>query len=195
MLTLLLDSANSHLSVGFVKDQQLVFQFHELAWQKQSELMVAVINQAMQNHGWSRHDITSIMVGIGPGSYTGVRIALTVAKVMAIALEIPLVPVSSLQILADKNRPSICLINARSQRSYFAVYEGEKAVISDTIITNDEVLNYIRMYPNYELCGQLDYLGLEGKDNNPLFKMASLIGQLSSSVNPLKVNPIYLKDL
>ena len=195
MVTLLLDSANSHLSIGFLENNHLVYQFHELAWQKQSEMMVDVINKAMENHGWSRDTINSIIVGIGPGSYTGIRIALTVAKVMAVALKIPLIPVSSLQILAHENRPSICLINARSQRSYFAVYEGEKPLVSDTILTNLEALAYIKSHPDYELCGQLEYLGIKGNNFNPLKKMATLREHLSISENPLKVNPIYLKDL
>lgn len=195
MLTLLLDSANEYLSVGFVKDGELVFSFHEKAWQKQSELMVDVIDKAMKQNGWTRKHLDQVMVGIGPGSYTGVRIALTVAKVMAIALTIPMIPVSSLHILSDAKLPSIVLINARSGRSYFGVFHGDKVLVEDSIMTNEEVIAYLKKHSDYVLCGDLEYLQLEGEMNNPLLRMKEMLPLLPASKDPLQVNPVYLKKL
>ncbi|MGI6713699.1 MAG: tRNA (adenosine(37)-N6)-threonylcarbamoyltransferase complex dimerization subunit type 1 TsaB [Bacilli bacterium] len=195
MLTLLLDSANEHLSIGFVQDDELVFAYHEKAWQKQSELMVAIIDKALKEKGWTRANIDQVMVGIGPGSYTGVRIALTVAKVIAIAINIPLIPVSSLQILSHPVHPSIVLINARSNRSYFGVYHGEKTLVEDRILTNEEAIAYCEKNSDYILCGDLQYLELKGVVLNPLSRMKELLPLLKASTDPLQVNPIYLKKL
>lgn len=194
MYSLLLDSSNTSLSVGFEKkDQLLCFTSYE-AWQEQSEHMIPEIDKLMKEHSISREEISKVVVAIGPGSYTGVRIALTIAKVLALALNIPLYPVSSLRILKDDDKPSICLINARSGRSYFGVYEGSKILVEDTIKTNDEVLEYIKSHPTYSICGNAQYLGFENKDTNCCLQMVSLISDLSPIGNNLSAKPVYLKD-
>ena len=130
---------------------------------------------------------------MGPGSYTGVRIAITIAKTIAVALNAKLYPVSSLRVLKDGNVPSICLINARSGRSYFGVFEGTKILVDDRIMKNDEVLAYINEHPTYSVCGDAKYLGLEGKQSNNIQEMLNLKEALSD-VNPLSLKPVYMKD-
>ena len=194
MATLLLDSSNTSLSVGFEKEGQLIGYSSFEAWQVQSEYMVPEIDKLMKKLGLSRRDISGIVVSIGPGSYTGVRIALTIAKITALACSCPIFPVSSLRVLKSGSTPSICLINARSNRSYFGVYEGEKIIVEDTIKTNDEVLKYINEHPDYKVCGDAQYLGFENVDNNICLQMISLLNVLKPAENDLAVKPVYLKD-
>ena len=194
MLSLLLDSSNTSLSVGFAKDDQLICYTSYESWQSQSENMIPEIDKLMKEHQIDRKDISSIIVAIGPGSYTGVRIALTIAKVAALALEIPVYPVSSLRVLKDGENPSICVINARSNRSYFGVYKGKEIIISDCIKTNDEVLQYIDAHPEYVLCGDARYLGKEKYDTNVCLQMTSLSKVLDKANDNLAIKPIYMKD-
>lgn len=194
MATLLLDSSNTSLSVGFEKDNQLIGYTSFEAWQVQSEYMVPEIDKLMKKLSLTRRDISGIVVAIGPGSYTGVRIALTIAKVTALACDCPIYPVSSLRVLKHASAPSICLINARSNRSYFGVYEGEKVIVEDTIKTNNEVLKYIEEHPSYKVCGNVKYLGLENLDNNICEQMISLLNALKPVENNLALKPVYLKD-
>lgn len=194
MATLLLDSSNTSLSVGFESEGKLIGYSSFEAWQVQSEYMVPEIDKLMDKLGLTRRDISGVVTAIGPGSYTGVRISLTIAKIVALACECPIYPVSSLRVLKNGNLPSICLINARSGRSYFGVYEGEKVIISDTIKTNDEVLEYIKDNPEYKVCGNAQYLGYENADNNICLQMISLLNVLEPAENNLAVKPVYLKD-
>ena len=120
------------------------------SWQSQSEHMIPEIDKLLKEFNLTRKDISGIVTSIGPGSYTGVRISLTIAKVIALCLNAPVYPVSSLRVLKDGEKPSICLINARSNRSYFGVYEGHKVIINDCIKTNDDVLAYIKEHPEFE---------------------------------------------
>ena len=194
MVTLLLDSSNTSLSVGIEKDGVLLGYTSYEAWQVQSEHMVPEIDTLLKKFNISRSDLTGVVTSIGPGSYTGVRISLTIAKIIALACDIPLYPVSSLRVLKDNDRPSICLINARSGRSYFGVYEGSKVVISDTIKTNEEVLSYIKEHPDYSICGNASYLGYENNDTNICLQMVSLLKDLCPIENHLAAKPVYLKD-
>ena len=194
MATLLLDSSNTSLAVGFENKGLLIgFTAYE-AWQVQSEHMVPEIDKLMKELGLTRDDIKKIVVSIGPGSYTGVRIALTIAKVVSLACSAPIYPVSSLRVLKDNDKPSICLINARSNRSYFAVYQGNDTIVSDTIKTNDEVKNYILEHPDYSICGDARYLGYENNDTNICLQMISLLDVLEKAENDLSVKPVYMKD-
>ena len=194
MYTLLLDSSNTSLSVGFEKEGKLVCYTSYEAWQEQSEHMIPEIDKLMKKYGITRKDISKIVTSVGPGSYTGVRISLTIAKVMALTLNIPLYPVSSLRVLKDDDKPSICLINARSGRSYFGVYQGQKTIVEDTIKTNEEVLDYIKEHPDYSVCGNVKYLGYLDTSTNICQQMISLLPVLRPFDNNLSAKPVYLKD-
>ena len=194
MATLLLDSSNTSLSVGIeFKGELLGFISYE-AWQAQSEHMIPEIDNLLKKYSLTRKDITGVVTSIGPGSYTGVRISLTIAKVIALCLDVPIYPVSSLRVLKDNDKPSICLINARSGRSYFGVYEQDKIIVPDTIKTNEEVLSYIKEHPSYSICGSVSYLGYENLDTNICLQMVTLLKSLSKCDNALALKPVYLKD-
>lgn len=194
MFTILLDSSASNLSVGFSKGNELVCSTSYEAWQCQSEHMIPEIDKLMKKFNINRTDIESIIVGIGPGSYTGVRIALTIAKTMSYALNIPVFPVSSLRVLKDNDKPSICLINARSGRSYFSVYCGNEIIENDSIKTNEEVNKYICEHKDYSICGDARYLGYEINDTNVCLQMASLTNSLEKVDDALGLKPVYMKD-
>lgn len=194
MATLLLDSSNTSLSVGIESKGELLGFISYEAWQAQSEHMIPEIDNLLKKYSLTRKDISGVVTSIGPGSYTGVRISLTIAKVIALCLDVPVYPVSSLRVLKDNDKPSICLINARSGRSYFGVYEKDKVIVSDTIKTNEEVLAYIKEHPSYSICGNVSYLGYENLDTNICLQMVSLLKSLSPFENSLALKPVYLKD-
>ena len=191
---LLLDSSNTSLTVGLAKIDELIDSISYEAWQSQSEHMIPEINTILEKHSVTKDDIAGVVVAIGPGSYTGVRISLTIAKVIGVALGVDVYPVSSLQILKNGKKPSICLENARSNRSYIGVYENEKCLLNDQIMTNEEVKQYITEHPDYCVCGQTNYLGIEGYQSDLSIEMLSLLKHLQPSVDSRALKPVYLKD-
>lgn len=193
MITILLDSSNTNLSVGIARDNLLLESISYEAWQQQSEYMIPELNKLLEKYGVKMDEIKEVIVAKGPGSYTGVRIAITIAKTIATALDAKLYAVSSLRVQKDRKSPSICLINARSGRSYIGVYEGEKTLLADQIMKNDDVMKYIVDHPNYSVCGNAKYLGLEGVETNTIAEMLDLKDVLES-INPLSLKPVYMKD-
>ena len=193
MITVLLDSSNTNLSVGIARDNLLLEAISYEAWQRQSEYMIPELDKLLKKYHVSRDEISEVMVAMGPGSYTGVRIAITIAKTMAVSLNAKLYAVSSLRVQKDGTLPSVCLINARSGRSYFGVYKGSETIVADKIMKNDEVLAYIAEHPSYSVCGDTKYLGLEGKQTNNILEMLNLKDSLEP-INPLSLKPVYMKD-
>ena len=194
MLSLILDSANKELGVALAQDGTLLDEIRYEAWQRQSELMIPEIENIFKKNNVNPKEISEILVTKGPGSYTGVRIALTIAKVYGYALNIPVYAFSSLEVLADLEKPSICLINARSNRSYFAVYEKGNALVNDQVLTNDEVIKYVNEHKDYVICGETSYLDLVSENSDVLKNMFALKNDSYKVENILKLKAVYLKD-
>lgn len=194
MYSLVLDSGNVNLVVGLAKDSKVIAKTVYGAWQKQSELMIPEIDKILKENSVDPKDIGEILVTKGPGSYTGVRIALTIAKVYSLALKIKCYAFSSLKVLQKEDVPSICLINARSGRSYFGVYKNNEEIIGDTIYTNEEVKNYINEHSDYALCGSLSYLNLDGGEDKTVENMVRLKNEKDLVENVLTLKAVYMKD-
>ncbi len=194
MITLLLDSSGANLSVGLAKNNVLIGSIEQEAFQMQSELMVDAINKLCTDKNINPRDINEVIVGIGPGSYTGVRIAVTIAKVIGLALMVPIYEASSLQIIAGEGSPSVCVMNARRKRSYVGVYFEGEALVDDKIITNDELNKYLEEHPTYLLTGDTKYLNKKSAPFNRFSNMLKYKHKLNKLDDPLLLNAIYLKD-
>lgn len=194
MLSLVLDSANKELLVALFKDNKKLDETRYEAWQRQSEFMLPELDKILKKNNVEPKSISEIVVTLGPGSYTGVRIALTIAKIYAYTLNIPCYAISSLQVLENPSKPSICLENARSGRSYVGVYDGKKVIVKDTIWSNGEVLKYISEHKDYALCGDLLYLDLIGERNDISSNLMFLKGEENNVENIFSLKAVYLKD-
>ena len=194
MFTILLDSSNTSLTVGLAKDNQMLESVSYEAWQSQSEHMIPELNTLLDKYGVSRDEIKEVVVAIGPGSYTGVRIAITIAKTIASVIDCKVYTISSLRCQKDRKNPSICVINARSGRSYVGVFEDEKILLEDCIMTNDKVMEYINSHPNYVICGNAKYLGIDGQEPDIARELLSLKEVVEPVSDPLAIKPVYMKD-
>ena len=194
MFSILLDSSNTSLTVGLAKDDILLESISYEAWQTQSEHMIPELDKLLGKYDVNRNQISDVVVAIGPGSYTGVRIAITIAKTIAAVLPVKVYTISSLRCQKDGKNPSICVINARSGRSYFGVYEDDKVLVEDMILTNDKVQEYINEHPDFVVCGNATYLGVNGKQPDIARELLSLKKVVAPVFDPLAVKPVYMKD-
>ncbi|MFC7687596.1 tRNA (adenosine(37)-N6)-threonylcarbamoyltransferase complex dimerization subunit type 1 TsaB [Ureibacillus sp. GCM10028918] len=128
MIWLGIETANSPLSIAIVKDGQIIEEIVQNEKLTHSVTVMPTIEVLLQKANLKPVDIDAIAVSEGPGSYTGLRIGVTIAKTLAWTLKIPLVGVSSLQVLAANGQTFngvICsLFDARRQNVYAAAYHG-----------------------------------------------------------------------
>jgi tRNA threonylcarbamoyladenosine biosynthesis protein TsaB len=97
---LALDTSTASMAAAIVKGNDVLADIQTLAERNHSVHVVTHIKDMLQNSGIADTDIEAIAVGNGPGSYTGMRIAVSVAKTLAWVWNKPLVGVSSLEALA-----------------------------------------------------------------------------------------------
>lgn len=135
---LAIDTATSSMTVALVEGGRLVKEINSHAERNHSIYLVPSIERALQAAGWSYGDLSAIAVGRGPGSYTGVRIGVTVAKMAAWAKRLPVIGVSTLEAMAAGALADtlagqegqalgapvwlVPLINGRRGRAYTALY-------------------------------------------------------------------------
>lgn len=136
MISLLLDTSNQALSVAVNRDSKMVAEINTNYKRTHSETLVDNIQKVLVIADVKKSDIDRIIVARGPGSYTGVRIGITVAKMLAKQLNIPLYSVSSLFVLAVSNHVTgnaVPLIDARRGYVYGAVYNIQEDDYTEVI--------------------------------------------------------------
>ena len=108
------------------------------AFKKQSETIFVELNKLLKKVNLDYKDIDRVIITDGPGSYTGVRIAMTFAKVLGSICNKEVYTLSTLQLYAGK-KECMVLLDARANRCYFAKYKDGQPIIKDCIKTNDEI--------------------------------------------------------
>jgi tRNA threonylcarbamoyladenosine biosynthesis protein TsaB len=131
VLLLAIDTSTRRVGVAFGGEQGLVAAVEiggpaDLGKPRHAERLAPAIDYARRESGVELSHVSAIAVSIGPGMFTGLRVGVTTAKVMAQALRIPVVPIPSLDLLAYPLRHARALvvpaIDARRHELYHAIY-------------------------------------------------------------------------
>ena len=100
MLTLCIDTAYKYLTCALIQDNHIIGSYCKECFKKQSEEVFLALDETFKQANVERKDIDSICISEGPGSYTGVRIAMTIAKTIGELLKIDVYtsPITALEI-------------------------------------------------------------------------------------------------
>jgi len=132
MKTILFDASTQVMYVGYAKDDQLVDFSIRIAMRDHAKYLVDRIDQVIKRNNLTIDDIDQMVVGIGPGSYTGLRVAVMVAKMIGFAKGITIKTVSSLFFMTSGYEGRIAaLIDARRGYVFSAVYEEGKTILEE----------------------------------------------------------------
>lgn len=117
-----IETSTESCSAALLRDGTLV-ERSELAPRRHAELILPMIESVLDEAGLSRRELDAVAVGRGPGAFTGVRLGVSVAQGLALGLDIPVVPVSSLAALAQDasaraGETILALIDARMGEIY-----------------------------------------------------------------------------
>ena len=129
MRVLALDTSTEYCSVALWQGGAIV-ERSELAGQKHSEMLIAMIDDLLQATGHKLHAMDGIAFGMGPGSFTGVRIACGAAQGLAFGANLPVAGICTLEALAQASGKEkiIAALDARMGEIYHAAYEKRDGV-------------------------------------------------------------------
>lgn len=133
MLTLCLDTAYKYLTVVLIKDNKIIDSLSYECFKKQSEEVFVALDELFKKSGINKKDIDALCISEGPGSYTGVRIAMSLAKVLCKVKDIKLYTISTLRLYAGNKEKVAVLMDARANRVYLGVYDKGKCLKEDCI--------------------------------------------------------------
>jgi len=132
MILLALDTSTEACSAALWIDGRVLERF-EVAPRKHTELLLPMIDELLLEAELPKDALDAIVFGRGPGSFTGVRLAASVAQGLAFGLGKPVIPLSSLAALAqaelDENpgQPIAAMIDARMGEIYLGMYRADEA--------------------------------------------------------------------
>lgn len=193
MVVLGIDSSDEFLSVGLADQSGMLASLASDLGLRNKNLLHGFVEKVLDDRGFLLSSLGGISVAIGPGSFTGLRVGLAVAKGICWSLKLPLTGVSTLRAVAMCcNAPSsriVAVKDARRDEFYYAAYirnDGLQQTIPDSVGTAEDVLQlvsdrYLPIGPGLaELARRLgDKLSLldEGYDKNNLGGMVAVAGR------------------
>lgn len=131
MKLLAIDTSTEMASVAVLSAEKITGE--ELGSQRtHAQLLLPMIDRQMEQAGIHMSELDGIIFGCGPGSFTGLRIACSIAKGLAFAHDLDLIPVSSLSSIAwaaheeqgNAQTPVLAVLDARMHEMYWAYYQA-----------------------------------------------------------------------
>lgn len=201
MITLYLDTTSSYLYTALLKDEEIIAEIKELLGNNLSEYTLPRIEEMLNVKGINVNNIGKIIVVNGPGSFTGIRIGLTIAKTLAWAKNIPIIPISSLEVMALSSDGEydyvVPAIDARRDFVYASIYDvknkdfvmNEKHIQVDTLnVALDSLVGDVCYISNDQIKTDYDVQPYEPK----IDKIVNAVKD-RAPVNPHSVDANYLK--
>lgn len=145
MKILAIDTSTTHSSCAVMDDNNIVGDFSINQSMSHNEILLVMVDEMLKKLNIDIEDIDLFVAVTGPGSFTGIRIGVTVVKALAMSLNKPIVAVNTLEALSFgvfSDKKKIPLIDARGERVYYGVYEGinNENIVAPALLTIDELL-------------------------------------------------------
>lgn len=145
MLILGIDTSTDILALSILEDKKLLGEYNLSLKRQHSEKLIPLIKEILALLNIDPEDLDGIAVGTGPGSFTGLRIAITAAKMMGRINEIPVKGISTLEVIAAGVRADyiLPLIDARRNRVYYSLYKSNIKNVGENNDINYSVKNIL----------------------------------------------------
>lgn len=197
MRTLFIDTSSKDVSIAIIEDDILI-NFKECEIEnKHSIYVVPYIKELLDESILLPEEINNIMVVNGPGSWTGIRIGLTIAKTYGYALNKNVIPVSTLKCIAlsTEDETIISVISAGINNYYFGVYDKKyKEVIPEQFGSLEKFIEIIDEYPKATIVSR-ELINIDNVNIKKVFyNYLNIVNYYKNCKNNIhKINGNYLK--
>lgn len=187
MYTLFISTFDKIITIGLLKNGKVISELTKESSKNHSIHTMPMIDEILKINNLLPSYLNEIIVVNGPGSFTGVRIGVTISKTLAYTLNIPIKTITSLKAYAvsnDKETNKLVTIEDLKGK-YIGYFDKNNNLLSDyTYLKNDEYEDYIKSKEHYLI-------------NKNVFNLNKIYSVLKNeeSTNPHIVNPIYIKGI
>lgn len=198
MRYLYIDTSSSYLYSAIVDEKIVLSEIKKEYGQNLSKVALPEIANLFKKTNLNPKDIDKIIVVNGPGSFTGIRIGITIAKVYAWTLSLPITTITSLEAMtlsSNSNKLHVPLLNARRGYVYTAIYdENNKEIFSPKYMKLDALKSKLKNLNNYEFISNDEFdEEIQAIKYNPnIYKIVNYFKN-KKNISPHAVNPNYLK--
>lgn len=200
MKILYIDTTSNYLYSALLIDENITGEIKENLGKDLSVFTLDRIKKMLDENHVTPSDLDKILVVNGPGSFTGIRIGVTIAKTLAYSLNIPISTVSSLEIMAlsstQETTYKVPIIDARRGYVYAGIYdEDNNQILKNQYMSLEALKCAIDKLPGtYSVITNND-IDIENIERySPNFLKAITANKNKECVNHHSVNPIYLKS-
>lgn len=185
MISLFIDTSLSDVTLAILKDNKILSQVHNNIPGEHSIYVTKYIEDILKENNLSPKTVDEIIVVNGPGSFTGIRIGITIAKIFAYINKIRIVSISSLlaRAIGNKDKYILSKIDAKHNNYYIGLYDTDYNKIIEEFTNEAKIEDIINKY---------NPLVIDEKNNYYLEEIVKYTKKLPSQ-NPHAVNPEYLK--
>ncbi len=193
-----INNAFTPIQIVFGSNDEVLFSIKENPPSRYPNNILFLINEFFTAFRLSTNDIEAISVVNGPGSFTGTRIGVVEAKIIAHFLNIPLVTINSLDIIGSKIDEGWAILPAGRGQIFAAKFQNSKRTSKDLCIFPEEIKDDLSIYaPKSKMIEKLKI-----KNIHFIFPSNSLFLQMSHEKiksgeiikDPLSVSPVYLRS-
>ena len=197
MKILYIDTSTDYLYAGIISNNVLVADIKKSFNHDLSKYALYRISKMFEESNLTPNDIDKIIVVDGPGSYTGIRVGMTIAKIYAWALKKQITSISSLdamQVSTDYDGLIIPVIDARRGFVYAAIYQNNQELLPKQYIKLTDLLNKINKMNKKYLFVSNNNLNLDNlvSYDPDILKIVNTY-QDKENINPHMIEPNYLK--
>lgn len=193
MKCLLIDTTTSFVTVSIIENNKLLYSYNNEILCDMSSKIIPIIDDGLKSVGFNLYDIDKIFVVNGPGSFTGIRVGVTISKTIAWALKKDIIPLSSLELMATTptNKDFLVpMIDARRGNVFAGIYDKDlNCIYEDRLINRDDLLGHLN--DNYELISYDNFIDTIKPNVNILKIIEKHLDDVP--INPHLLNPKYLK--
>ena len=144
MNILAVDTSTPQVTAGIVRDGETVAEKLHLDARAHNEVLVPLIQQCLTDSGVAAAELDAVVVGCGPGPFTGLRVGMATAASFADALGIPCYGICSLDALAGGVGDELVVTDARRREVYFAAYHDGQRVFGPAVAKPADVMELLK---------------------------------------------------
>ncbi|MCG7269942.1 tRNA (adenosine(37)-N6)-threonylcarbamoyltransferase complex dimerization subunit type 1 TsaB [Corynebacterium amycolatum] len=144
MNILAVDTSTPQVTAGIVRDGETVAEKLHLDARAHNEVLVPLIQQCLTDSGVAATELDAVVVGCGPGPFTGLRVGMATAASFADALGIPCYGICSLDALAGGVGDELVVTDARRREVYFAAYRDGQRVFGPGVAKPADVMELLK---------------------------------------------------